>query len=161
MLTLLIHWVPNLSAYPESLTAYFQLLTWMLHVTATVPEQLKNELGSTKKKASGGGSKLPPRGSMPQDDRLRASSGGSSSPAVDRADTLLQDVVAATAVGEMFDAVKMHNAVLADHLQGGNYQQLQVASLRPLYVCLWLNSACVWSGCHACNGARLHASCAC
>ncbi len=134
MLTLLLHWIPSLSAYPVSVTPYFQLLTWMLKATPTLPEQLKNEPGSSKKKSGGSASKAPPKGGTPQGDKPKSSNSGSSSSAFttgEKADALIQDVVTATLVDEMFGAVKLHNAVLADHLQGGIYQQLQVVLLDP------------------------------
>lgn len=135
MLMLLLHWIPSLSAYPVSVTPYFQLLTWILKTTPTLPEQLKIEPGSFKKKSGGSASKAPPKGSAPQGDNPKSSSNsGSSSSAFttgDKADALIQDVVTATLVDEMFGAVKLHNAVLADHLQGGIYQQLQVLPLGP------------------------------
>ena len=136
MLTLLLHWIPSLSAYPVSVMPYFQLLTWILKTTPTLPEQLKNEPGSSKKKAGGSVSKAPPKGSAPQGDKPKSSSSSSSNSSSssafatgEKADALIQDVVTATLVDEMFDAVKLHNAVLADHLQGGLYQQLQVLLL--------------------------------
>ena len=132
MLTLLLHWIPSLSAYPVSVTPYFQLLTWMLKTTPTLPEQLKNEPGSSKKKAAGSASKAPPKGNAPQGDKPKSNSSSSSRSAFttgEKPDALIQDVVTATLVEEVFDAVKLHNAVLADHLQGGIYQQLQVALL--------------------------------
>ena len=132
MLTLLLHWIPSLSAYPVSVTPYFQLLTWMLKTTPTLPEQLKNEPGSSKKKAGGGASKAPPKGGPPQGDKPKSSSSSSALTTWDKADALIQDVVTGTLVEEMFGAVKLHNAVLADHSQGGIYQQLQVLLLDPV-----------------------------
>ena len=133
MLMLLLHWTPSLSAYPVSVTPYFQLLTWMLKTTPTLPEQLKTEPGSSKKKAGGSASKAPPKGGTPQGDKPKNSSSSSSSSSAftmwDKADALIQDVVTATLVEEVFSAVKLHNAVLADHLQAGIYQQLQVLLL--------------------------------
>jgi len=128
MLTLLFHWVPSLSAYPESVTPYFQLLTWILNMTPSLPEHLKTEAGSSKRK-TGGPSKMPPKGSTSLDRPKSSSSSSSSFSMWDKAEALMQDVVTASVVEEMFAAVKLHNAVLADHLQGGAYQQLQVLHL--------------------------------
>ena len=137
MLTLLLHWIPSLSAYPVTVMPYFQLLTWILKTTPTLPEQLKSEPGSSKKKAGGSTSKALPKGSTPQGDKPKSSSSSNSNSSSssssnsafttgNKTDALIQDVVTATLVDEMFGAVKLHNAVLADHLQGGIYQQLQV-----------------------------------
>ena len=130
MLTLLLHWVPNLSAYPESVQLYFQLLTWIIHTTPSLRDHVKNEPGSAKKKTGDSASKVPPKGGSASQDRPKppsqSSSSSSSVSVSDRAEGLFHDVVTAAVVREMFAAVKLHNGVLADHLQAGTYQQLQV-----------------------------------
>ena len=157
MLTLLLHWIPSLSAYPVSVMPYFQLLTWILKTTPTLPEQLKSEPGSSKKKAGGSTSKALPKGSTPQGDKPKSSSSSNSTSSSssnsaftigNKTDALIQDVVTATLVDEMFGAVKLHNAVLADHLQGGIYQQLQVLvpdsdSRTNNVLCLTASTTCV------------------
>ena len=133
MLSLLLHWVPSLSGYPESVTLYFQLLTWVIRVTPTLPEQLKGEAGGAKKKAgSSGNPKIPPKapqqgaasGSKPKPGS--SSSDGSGLSMTAKAEAMMQETVSTAAVQQMFGAVKRHNAVLADHLHGSTYQSLQV-----------------------------------
>ena len=132
MLTRLLQWVPSLSAYPDSVALYFQLLMWVITATPSLPEQLKGEAASAKKKTgSSSNPKIPPRApqqGVPQLDRPRSSSGSSvsGSSMAEKVEVLMQEVVAASAVQQMFDAVKWHNAVLADHTYGSTYQALQV-----------------------------------
>ena len=127
MLTLLLHWIPHLSAYPESGTTYFQLLIWILRTTPTLAEQLKTEAGTAKKKTGGSASKALSKSVTPQD-RSSPSSSSSGVTSWGKAEALIRYVVTVPVVGEIFGAVKQHNAVLADHLQAGTYQQLQVCS---------------------------------
>lgn len=148
MLALLLHWAPSLAAYPDSVQPYYQLLTWIVHVTPTLPEHLKTEAGSAKKKAGGAGGKPSAKGSAALDKAKSSSSssssngnstaGSSSLRKQSQVEGVFQDVVTASAVTKIFAAVKRYNAVLANHIHGGLYQSLQVShtptrSLRLLH----------------------------
>lgn len=136
MLSLLLHWAPSLAAYPESAQPYFQLLTWIFVTTPTLPEHLKMEAGSAKKKALGTGGKPSAKGSAVQDKpqgssssskTLSSSSSSSSLILREKVEGMLQTVVTASAVSDIFAAVKQYNAVLANHIHGVVYQSLQVS----------------------------------
>lgn len=136
MLGLLLHWAPGLAAYPESAQIYFQLLTWIFDTTPTLPQHLKFEPGSGKKKVGGAGGKPNAKGGLAQD-KPKSSSGGSNSGSSssssssltvrDKAEGMFQRVVTASAVAEIFAAVQQYNAVLANHIHGVLYQSLQVS----------------------------------
>ena len=132
MLGLLLHWAPGLAAYPESAQPYFQLLTWIFNTTPSLPEHLKFEAGSAKKKVGGAGGKPSAKGGTVQDKPKGGSSSGSSSSNSsslmmrDKAEGMFLSVVTASAVAEIFAAVKRYNAVLANHMHGVLYQSLQV-----------------------------------
>ena len=137
MLGLLLHWAPSLAAYPESPQPYFQLLTWIFATTPTLPEHLKMEAGSAKKKALGAAGKPNAKGSAVQDksqggsssssNSLSSSSSTSSLILREKVEGMLQTVVTASAVSDIFAAVKQYNAVLANHIHGVVYQSLQVS----------------------------------
>ena len=128
MLGLLLHWAPSLAAYPESAQPYFQLLTWIFNTTPTLPEHLKSEANSAKKKAGSIGGKPSAKGGVVQDKSSGSkSSSSSSSGSVTKVEGMFQNVVTASAVSEIFAAVKQYNAVLANHIHGVLYQSLQVS----------------------------------
>lgn len=129
MLGLLLHWAPSLAAYPESAQPYFQLLTWIFATTPALPEHLKMEAGSAKKKALGAAGKPNAKGSVVQDKSQGGSSSSSSSSLIlrEKVEGMLQTVVTASAVSDIFAAVKQYNAVLANHIHGVVYQSLQVS----------------------------------
>ena len=127
MLGLLLHWAPGLAAYPESAQPYFQLLTWIFNTTLTLPQQLNLEAGSAKKKAGGAGGKPSAKGSAIQDKAKGSSSSSGSLRMQDKLEGMLQTVVTASAVSEIFAAIKRYNAVLANHIHGVLYQSLQVS----------------------------------
>ena len=137
MLGLLLHWAPGLAAYPESAQPYFQLLTWIFNTTPTLPEHLKLEAGSAKKKAGG---KPSAKGGTVQDKPKGSSSSSSSSSSNsgltmrDKAEGVFQTVVTASAVLDIFAAIKRYNAVLANHIHGVVYQSLQVSGFSGWYV---------------------------
>ena len=121
MLSLLLHWAPNMAGYPESVQPYFQLLTWIFNTTPNLPEHLKTEASSAKKKTGGKPSARSSAGQL----KPRASSSGSFS-TWDKAEGLFQDVLTPAVVTQIMDAVKLYNAVLANHMCGVTYQALQV-----------------------------------
>ena len=126
MLTLLLQWVPSLAAYPESVQPYFQLLTWILTTTPTLPEHLRIDPGSLKKKMGG---KPSAKGNTAQL-KPRASGGSSGSLAIwHRAEGLFQDVLTASVVSQTLGALQQFNGVLANHMHGATFQSLQVSQL--------------------------------
>ena len=146
MLGLLLHWAPGLAAYPESAQLYFQLLTWIFNTTPTLPHHLNLEAGTAKKKAGAAGGKPSAKGGAVQDKSKGSSSSSSSSSSSgslrmrDKVEGMLQGVVTASAVLEIFAAIKQYNAVLANHIHGVLYQSLQVSKLSVWYIKLFLQT---------------------
>lgn len=131
MLTLLLHWVPALPAYPEAAPLYLQLLTSILHITPSLGTQLETaSTGSAKKKQSSSNQKTPPA----KESKLKAAdSSVSGSPvASSRDEVFSQKHVIQDQLPAIFAAVKMQSGVLADHIHSTAYRLLQV---RVLVLC--------------------------
>lgn len=139
MLKLLLHWVPALSAYPEAASLYLQLLTWILHMTPGLANQLESASSSAKKKKPSSKQKTPPaKASSPEASSPEAVSSSSSNAlsTLTEHTGFSQTAVVLSELPGIVAALKLQSSVLADHSEGTAYRALQV-----------LNSYLVLSGC--------------
>ena len=131
MLTLLMHWVPALSAYPEAVPAYLQLMAWIQRTTPGLAGQLESSStssgsGSAKKKKTSSSQKTPPaKASKPE--AVGSTSG--SQAALAGTSEFSQGAVIVSELPGVFAALRRQSGVLADHLQGNAYRSLQVCGL--------------------------------
>ena len=131
MLTLLMHWVPALSAYPEAAPAYLQLLAWIHCTTPGLAGQLESSStssgsGSAKKKKTSSSQKTPPvKASRPE---AAGSTSGSQAALVGTSEFSQGAVIVSELLG-VVAALRTQSGVLADHLQGSAYRSLQVCRL--------------------------------
>ena len=124
MLTLLMHWVPALSAYPEAAPAHLQLLTWTQHTTPGLAGQLETASsgsGSAKKKKTSSHKTPPVKASRPE-------AAGSQAALVGTSEFSQGAVITSELLG-VVAALRTQSGVLADHLQGSAYRSLQVCVL--------------------------------
>ena len=124
MLTLLLHWVPTLPAYPEACQLYIQMLTWIMQSTPALASNLESGSKSTKQKSVSSSSNSSLKLLTAGGNR----SGGSGAPAVAKGQAFdqLSSSVMLAAIPSIFAAVKRQSRLLADHPQSTVYHALQV-----------------------------------
>ena len=154
MLKLLLPWVPALSAYPEAASLYLQLLTWILHATPGLANQLESASSSAKKKKPSSKQKTPPAKASSHEAVSSSSSNALST--LTEHTGFSQSAVVLSQLPGIVAALKLQSSVLADHSEGTAYRALQVLNSPGL---VWLFVCSIWAMCIMSVCSCLHVKC--